>query len=250
MILYGSSYTEVVGSGLSGSGIGISCFHFNDETGELKLLNSIKNRNSGYFCISKNSQNLYSFQEVMKDKNPVVIAFEIQKDFSLKKINELPISGGLPCHISLVENDSMITVACYETGSVHLFSLDENSGFKAEIQVIQHAGKSVNEVRQEAPHAHQIVTFNQTYFVPDLGIDAIKAYKLSTTFFEERYSIEIPKGEGPRHLVFHPSGKFGFSMNELTGTISLLKLIDNEFKVTDLISSLPENYKGAPSVRP
>lgn len=247
MILYGSSYTEVVGPGLSGNGIGISCFYFNDETGELKLLNSTKNRNSGYFTISKNKQFLYTFQEVMTDKNPVVVAFEIQEDFSLKKINELPVTGGLPCHISLLNNDNSVAVTCYETGSIHLFSLAENGGFENEIQVIQHTGKSVNELRQEAPHAHQIVECNQTYFVPDLGIDTIKAYTFSTVFFEKSESIDIEKGAGPRHIVFHPSGNIAFVISELTAAVFILKLIDGVFKVVDSVNSLPHFYNSTPS---
>lgn len=250
MILFAGAYTEEVGPGLSGSGIGICSFQFNNTTGELSLLHSYKNRNTGYLCITKNKKFLYTFQEVSSLENPVVLAFEIQPDFSLKEINRLPISGGLPCHISLLNKDELVGVTCYQTGTVNIFSLDENGFLIDEIQVIQHLGNSVNKARQECAHAHMIVENQQEIFVPDLGIDAIVTYKFSQEkklTLVENTKINIPKGEGPRHVVFHPSNNFAYVMNELTGSISILEKSDNTFSVEEVVNSLPSSYEGTPS---
>jgi 6-phosphogluconolactonase len=45
--------------------------------------------------------------------------------------------------------------------------------------VVQHHGFIVNPNRQQAPHAHMIITdvANQYAFVPDLGLDKIMIYE-------------------------------------------------------------------------
>lgn len=247
MILYAGSYTQEVGPGLSGSGEGIYCFDFNDETGALKLIHTVTNRNTSYLSISKNKKVLYSFQEVALEKNPIVLAFSIENDYSLKLLNQQPIEGGLPCHLSLI-NVEMLGVACYGTGSVHVFPVEENGMLGKCTQNTYHKGKSVNVERQEAAHAHMVSIFNNEIFVPDLGIDSVVIYAIKEEkSLIEKYKVKVPLGEGPRHIVFHPNEVYAFVMNELTGNISILKENEGEFRVIQNINSLPEDYKGTPS---
>jgi len=249
MILYAGSYTQEVSPGLSGTGKGIYCFNFNENTGELKLLNTLLNRNTSYLAISNDKKYLYSFQEVNENEKPIALSFSIESDYTLKLINQQPIKGAFPCHLALLNNDKILAIACYGTGSVHTYAIEENGALESLSQEIHHIGKSINEERQEAAHAHMINSFEDEFFVPDLGIDAVVNYKLEdkTNQFIEKYKIEIPLGSGPRHLVFHPSGDVGFVMNELTGTVSVIKLINKKFEVINTVNSLPESDKGVPS---
>lgn len=249
MILYAGSYTQEVGPGLSGVGAGIYCFNFNNETGELKLIHTLLNRNTSYIAISKNKKFLYSFQEVSVNENPVALAFKIKNDHTLELINKQPIKGSLPCHLSLMADDNVLGIACYGSGSIHLFQVAENGRLEKCLQNIFHEGKSANKDRQESAHAHMITVFKNEVFVPDLGIDAVVNYAFvkETKSLIEKYKVNIPLGEGPRHIVFHPSGKYAFVINELTGFISVLKEKKGEFKFAQNISSLPKNHEGLPS---
>lgn len=247
MILFAGSYTENVGPGLSGTGKGIYTFNFNDDTGELKLEHTFQNRNTSYISISKNKRFLYSFQEVSFDKNPVVLAFKIKEDNSLELISKQPIEGGLPCHLSLIQNDELLAVACYGTGSVHLFSVQENGALLKAHQDVFHKGKSVNSSRQEAPHAHMVTGHNNEVFVSDLGIDAVVNYKLDNQNLVENYKVQMPLGIGPRHVVFDKSKKYGFVMNELTGEVSVLKEDEGKFFVAKNLNSLPVSFVETPS---
>ena len=127
-------------------------------------MNVLLNRNTSYLAISANKKYLFSFQEVSKDKNPIVLSFSIESDFTLKPINEQPINGGLPCHLLLVKDSTLLAVSCYETGSVHLFPVDANGYISTSVQDIYHLGKSVNKERQEAAHAHMISFENNEFF--------------------------------------------------------------------------------------
>lgn len=247
MILFAGSYTQEVGPGLSGVGKGIYTYFLNDDSGELKLIDTFESRNTSYISISENKKLLYSFQEVSLDKAPVVLAFQIKDDYSLVLINEQSIKGGLPCHLSLIKNDKLLAVACYETGSIHLFNIKQNGGLQKSHQDIIHQGKSVNNNRQESPHTHMIAKNNKEIFVPDLGIDAIVNYKLIDSNLKESYKIKMPLGVGPRHIVFHKSGKYGFVMNELTGEVSVLWKRKGAFYVAKSINSLPSNFVDIPS---
>lgn len=247
MILYAGSYTEKVGPGLSGKGNGISSYMFNDETGDLHLFHTFLNRNTSYISISKDKQYLYSFQEVLEDKKPIILAFRIQEDCSIKLIDKFEIKGGLPCHLSLINNDESLAVACYEKGVVHTISIDEDGCFDNDYQFIEHNGKSINVERQECAHAHMVAELDSKLFVPDLGLDKIVVYNFLNKELIEDYKIEMPLGAGPRHIVFHPSGNYAFVMNKLTSGISVLKKVEGKFQVIQNVSSLPKTYKGIPS---
>lgn len=246
MIVYGGSYTEEVGPGLSGTGNGIYCFYFNNENGELFLLNTFLSRNTSYIAISEDKKYLFSFQEVSSDKKPVVLSFFINDDCSLKLINQQPVEGGLPCHLNVI-NKETLAVACYQTGSVHLFPISLNGSLEPSSQTITNIGTSINVTRQECAHSHMVTAQNNQIFVPDLGIDKVIVFNENDNTLKENYKIEMPLGAGPRHIVFHPLGEYGFVINELTGAISIVKSINSKFEVVENISSIPNTYKGIPS---
>ncbi|WP_299556294.1 lactonase family protein [Seonamhaeicola sp.] len=246
MILYTGSYTNEVLPGLEGFGEGISAFNFDEETGELKRLQVEEDINTAYLAISKDGQYLYSFQEVMPEKHPHVLAYKIHDDKSLTLINKQPILGGLPCHINFVD-DKTLVVACYWTGNVHVYPINEDGSIDPHSQILQHEGSSVNKDRQEAAHTHMVYKHDDQVFVPDLGIDKIVVYDIDNSRLTEAYRIDTPLGGGPRHLDIHPNGNYGFLMNELTGDVSILKLNNGRFEVIKNMNSLPESYKGIPS---
>ena len=67
---------------------------------------------------------------------------------------------------------------------------------------------------------------NNFVFIADLGIDQLVRYKLDGTngrlipAFEGNVKMEA--GSGPRHFVFHPSGKFVYILSELLATVTAL----------------------------
>ena len=78
----------------------------------------------------------------------------------------------------------------------------------------RHVGSGVNRERQEGPHAHWIETSpdNRFAIAVDLGLDELLIYR-----FDARNGALTPNnppyakldpGAGPRHLAFHPNGKF------------------------------------------
>ena len=60
--------------------------------------------------------------------------------------------------------------------------------------------------------------------------------KLGTA--KQPYAQSEP-GAGPRHLCFHPSNKFAYLMEELSGTVVVFKYKKGKLKVKQHISSMP-----------
>ena len=87
-------------------------------------------------------------------------------------------------------------------------------------------------------------------FVPDLGIDKVMVYAFDVktgklTPAKKPFS-SARAGAGPRHFDFHPSGKFAYLVEELTGAVTVFTYDagTGALKALQTISSLPADYKG------
>lgn len=243
------SYTEYPVPGFGGIGHGIYTVQLNEKSGELTTLHTEKVRNPSYLAISDDHQFLYCPTELDEGENPKVKAYKIEVDFSLEFLNEQPISGGFPCHIASLNNS--VFVACYASGNIIQLPIDASGRLIETKTDYHHKGSSVNKTRQEAPHPHQVVVHpnKKDIYVCDLGIDAIKAYRVEGAELvpNEKNDCVVSQGSGPRHLAFNADGSLGYVINELTGTISVLKTEGGRFKVLKTYSAIPSDYKEEPS---
>lgn len=248
-IIFVGTYTEMITPTFGGKGSGIYTVNFNNLTGKFEVLNTTITRNPAYLALSEDKQYLYAIDEVVEEKQPKIKSYKIEADYSLTLINEVPICGSLPCHI--VYNNLSVLVACYDSGNVFQFQVGDKGELLESPQQFEHYGNSINLQRQEAPHAHQVVVHpNKTaIFIPDLGIDTIKAYTLLNGIVQEnsKGDVAIPKGSGPRHMVFNHNGDYAYLLNELTGTVSILKSINGKMLHIESVASLPLSFQEIPS---
>lgn len=243
------SYTEYPIPGFGGIGHGIYTIQLNTQTGKLKVLSSEPARNPSYLALSPDQEHLYCNTELDGKDSPHVRAYKVRKDFSLEFLNEQPIAGGYPCH--LVAHQNSILVACYATGNVFQYPLDASGKLLPKAKQYDHKGSSVNKVRQEAAHAHQVSVHpnGKDVYVCDLGIDRVKAYQFKDGDLvpNPAKDCKIPKGNGPRHMVFDRKGDFAYVISELTSTVSVLQRNEGVFEVIKTYPTLPKDYTGVPS---
>lgn len=243
------SYTTSINLETVNIGIGIYSLILNTNTGEIDVLSTENCCNPSYLTISENGKFLYCITEIGKLDGPKVIAYSVNDDFSLSILNEQIIKGGYPCHLDKL--NSNILVACYETGNVIQFPLESSGRLKASKENYYHRGSGVVKNRQQSPHPHQIAIqpISNNIYICDLGIDFIKAYCLNGGSLcpVENKDFKMPKGSGPRHLVFNKKGDLAYVLNELSGAVSVLKNKNGRFKSLGSYSSLPEEYFGQPS---
>jgi 6-phosphogluconolactonase len=254
-ILYVGSYTEIVAGDFGGHGEGISCFAFDASAGELKLLNNQFQVNPSYLSIAsimhsssikletKSSTYLFAVSEILASKKPVIHSYTINENHSLSLINTQNIEGGCPCHIHYFKNaegQSFTASACYETGNllIHNINVEPTADVNFHEPLnIYHKGSSQHPSRQTHAHAH--CTFfdieSNKLLVCDLGLDQVKVYSVQKnkenskaenknefTAVEEQI-ISLPAGSGPRHICFDENYAYGFIINELNGSVTIIK---------------------------
>jgi 6-phosphogluconolactonase len=139
---------------------------------------------------------------------------------SLRLINSLEIGDGGADHVTVDPTGKMLLTAQYGGGSVAAFSLNADGSLLARTALIKHeGGAKIVAGRQESAHAHWVgfSPDNRFAFVPDLGLDKVVIYKVDAAnarLVPHGFGA-VPPGAGPRHMKFHPNGKWIYVINEL-----------------------------------
>jgi 6-phosphogluconolactonase len=143
-------------------------------------------------------------------------------------------------------------VANFMSGSVCVLPVLEDGSLGEASDFIQHHGSSIHPVRQAGPHAHSVTLdeANRFAFVPDLGLDRIMVYRFDPEQGRLKSHaipwIEMKPGAGPRHVAFHPNGKFAYLINELDSTLVALSYDGGQgtLEALQIVSTLPEDFRG------
>jgi 6-phosphogluconolactonase len=237
---------------------GIYVARFEPATGKLSAPElAAETRNPTFLAVNPTRQVLYAVNEVNDFGDPgsgAVSAFRLdQKTGQLTFLNQQPSGGSGPCHLAVAHDNSCVLVASYGSGSVAVLPLEENGLLKKPSASIQHHGSSINRQRQEGPHAHFITWApgNRLILTCDLGLDKVLIYHLDAPRFglsaNNPPDFPIKPGSGPRHLAFHPSGRYLYLLNEISSTLTVCSYDENngELKEIQTVSTLPDNFHGA-----
>jgi len=163
-------------------------------------------------------------------KTGAVSAFSIdQATGKLVLLNRQSTGGIGPCHVSLDHAGRCALVANYGDGSCASLPVKADGTLGEAESIIRHEGSSVNTSRQSGPHAHSINPSpdNRFALAADLGLDKIMVYRLDSAKAALAPNAPpfaaAPPGSGPRHLAFHPGGKFAYVINEMLCTLTAFR---------------------------
>ena len=226
-------------------------------TGELTRALAIKGgENPSFLTLSPKLKQLYAVNEIGNfngTKSGSVSAFAVNsKTGSLTLLNQQSSEGSSPCYISVDKTGKVALVANYMGGNVISLPVQPNGELKPAISNEQHQGSSVNQGRQEAPHAHCIIPDpnNKFVFAVDLGLDQVLGYQLDPKTGQliraAQPAFQTKPGAGPRHLTFHPNGRIAFLICELNSTMTDLAYNTNQGTFTEIqtLSTLPPDSTG------
>lgn len=184
------------------------------------------------------------------DREDVVASYRIQgtgSDAQLELIGYQPIGDGNGTHLAVSRDGRTLLTVQYGSGSVAAFPLDDEGKIGQRTALVRHQGGSrVDPTRQEAPHAHWVGFSPDQKFalVPDLGLDEVVLYRVATdsAVIELHGAGVVPPGAGPRHMRFHPNGKWIYVLNELDLTVSLFDWDAEEgaMKLRQTLSTVPQ----------
>ncbi|EIJ82191.1 6-phosphogluconolactonase [Bacillus methanolicus PB1] len=246
-MLHNRTFIGYVGTYTKGESKGIYSFTLDTENAIMSNVKAAANlENPTYLSITKDNQYLYSVAK--EGESGGAAAFSINsKTGELTKLNSQVSKGAAPCHISVDSEKSLVVTANYHKGTVESFQINkENGSLTPVLSTIQHEGSGPNKERQEKAHTHYAgFTPDEKYVVAvDLGIDKLLTYEIRNGELKEKNSLSVKQGSGPRHIAFHPNGKYAYVMTELSSEVIALayNAEDGSFTELQYISTIPEDF--------
>ena len=216
--------TMLVGTYTDGGSKGIYSYHFNQETGEATLLNSLSLRNPSFLTISHDGGLVYAVSETNDEKASLNTIRLNRRNGSMRLLESVPVLGADPCHVAT--NGKYVLTANYSGGSMSVFKLGQQ-GTKAEPTTrFLGATGGPDLSRQDTPHVHcSCFTPDGKYaLATDFSADRILSYRLTEQgVVGNGVAAHVSADSGPRHLVFSNDGKHAYLMSELSGKVTVFK---------------------------
>ena len=229
-----------IGCYTSSGNSGIQIAELDTNSGEVTLIDDVDVlENTSFLAVSKNKKYLLAVNE--DESSSELGCFDIQSPLKPVFINKQSTLGSSACHISLTAKKAFISN--YGTGNLSAFSLVKSELTPAYLQV-KHTGEGHERDRQSSAHIHSshLSRNEQFLVVADLGIDALKVYRISEGDLELITSFALPAGSGPRHLSFNDLGDKLYLGSELNNDVTVLAFEQNtgELRILQCIKSLSQ----------
>ena len=250
LMLYVGTYT-------TGKSEGIYLHRLNLSSGELKHAATTRGVvNPSFLALAPSRRYLYAVNEVgdfAGTKSGAVSAFAVdQRTGELRLLNQQASLGADPCYVDVDAQGRFVLIANYTGGNVTVFPVERDGSLGKATDMKQGQGSSVNRERQEGPHAHFIMldSTNRFAYSCDLGTDKIMIFRFDARkgklLPNEPPWVQVKPGAGPRHLAFHPSGKYVFVLNELHSTVTAFTrdLEKGSLKERQTLATLPKDFTG------
>ncbi len=218
-----------------------------DHTGELVLVSEYcEMENPSYLSFGQNGC-LYAVSE--KEHGGEVRGFHTDETGKIVPFCSHPVSGGYACHIAVNSCGNILVVSNYGSGTVDVLSLDPDGSIQKSIASLEHSGSGPNTERQKGPHAH-FARFHpekpDIFFTVDLGCDVIRCYRTEKDHIVSEGIIELPKGSGPRHLLFSPvSPDLIYVICELALCVYTVRLSGTKGEIIGKQPCMPESFIGS-----
>lgn len=235
-----------------GESEGIYVYRFNTETGDADSVSMVAVQNPSYLTLTPDEQVVYAVGE-NNDSESAAHAFSFDKSTgTLLPLNSMLTEGGSPCYITTDKLGKTVMTANYGGGSVSVFASSADGSLQPNPWVYPFEGHGLDSVRQAQSHVHsvQFMPDSSHLLVTDLGTD--KLYRLSydahgfdgqsPVKVEQHLDITTEPGTGPRHVAFHPNGKYMYVIGEISGKVLMYDIQTAEMP---LLQSIVADSVGA-----
>ena len=198
-------------------------------------------KSASYVALSLDAKFLYATAEAAEG---AVAAYAVEGD-KLRLLNTEASKGKGPTHLAVDAVRRNLVVVNYGSGSTTSLPIKADGSLAPATSSVQHVGSGPNAGRQSGPHAHGAYFHPKSgrVYVADLGTDDIFIYKFDAEkgllAANKPKSGRVAAGAGPRHLAFHPNGKFAYVNNEMALTVTAFTVERNgglkEFQTLDTL---------------
>lgn len=232
---------------LSGSytgpdGEGLKLLSFDTATGNIELVRSYPGTpDVSWIAFAPSTRTVYVTDEMAEKAG----AFTLAADNSAATPLGYQSTGAkYPCYLRISPKGTKLAVANYGDDSTPVFSIDAATGALQPDPTVLRSAHA-----HDKGHAHwtQWSPESDRLYTVDLGHDEVRSVRYEAGNFvggpETAYSA--PKGAGPRHLAFHPNGKFAYLFTEYAETVTALaRHADGTLTELNTLSALPADFTG------
>lgn len=185
----------------------------------------------GKWCVAASEQS----------KNGIFHAYGIT-DGGLEKTDSVTLPGDVLCHIYYSPLHKTVYGACYRTGHVLAVGLEEGKFGEVRNHFIQGEGEGLTRAHCCAPSPD-----GRWIYVTNIALDRIYVYSVSEGRLTPNKGfayLQLPLGEGPRHMTFHPSVNKAYVITEYSNRIIELNYSSETgaLAVLEAYDTLPSGY--------
>jgi 6-phosphogluconolactonase len=251
-IVYVGTYTQPAPR----AGEGIYVYRVDPATGQLAHLRTVAGVvNPSFLAFDPSHRFLFAVNETRDfagTTGGAVSSFAIdQTTGDLTFLSQQPTVGGDPCHLCTDPAGRLLFVANHEDGNVAVFPIGADGRIEAMSHLQQHTGSGPGPT-QKGPHAHfvRMDPGGSHLLVNDKGIDKVMVYQIDGA--GKRLVPNDPPagllhaGAAPRHISFHPNGRFAYVNGEADMTINAFRYdgARGAFEPLHYLSTLPPGTTG------
>jgi 6-phosphogluconolactonase len=185
-------------------------------TGRLTVTGHVEGvPDASFLALSPDRRTLYAVNE-LKPRG-TVIALDIGGDPRRPSVlNSQPSGGSGPTHLSVHPGGRHLLTANYGDGTVAVHPLSADGRIGPPTDIARHPGEA---------HAHQALAdpSGQWVVAADIGVHGVFVYGLDPGAGKLRLHqhLRLRDGFGPRHLVFHPGGRYAYILGERASEVTV-----------------------------
>ncbi|MCL1950360.1 MAG: lactonase family protein [Turicibacter sp.] len=187
--------------------------------------------------LAKNGELLYALSGM--DGKGGIAVYEGNR-FLKRDLSEGP---GL-CHVSLDPCRGLVYGSNYHLGEIRVYRSNPSDPLFL-VTTIKHEGSGPHPNQPSARVHYAGLAPDKRLVACDLGADGVYVYDVSSDgTLDLATRFQAAPGAGPRHLLFHPGGKFAYLLGELASTIHVLEYFakTGEFQEVACHPMLPDGF--------
>lgn len=237
---------------------GIYAARLNTKTGQLSLIGvAAELQRATWFVAHPSLPVIYSVADsgggMEADSN--IVSFKIDATTGkLQMLNKVDAGGRDATAMDLDGASNTLLVGNHGSGSLTALPLLPDGSVGPVVSVQQDYGTGPTP-RQKTPAAHGVAVdpSHKYVLVTDFGADRVFVYHFAgatrTLSSADPPFEAFPAGSGPRHVLFHPNGRFVIVDTELTGALSSFAWHEETGRLDHVqtLSPYPAGYSGEKS---
>jgi 6-phosphogluconolactonase len=224
---------------------GIERFRFDDADGTLSYEETVAGGlvNPQYLALHPALPVLYAAEWARPSR---LSAFAVRGDGSLEHLSTTDSLGELAVAAAVHPSGRAAYVAHWGDGTLTALGLDADGSVRSADAVVHGDPRGITG----RAHHHQVLVTpdGRGLLVTDVGADELLAYRTDaegTVSPQPIARVAFPANSGPRHLEFHPSGRFVYVLGEWD---SMLHVVEADggipIRIVDSVSTVPPGFEG------